>query len=194
VSADKSARRVTIKLGGGRYAGVFRVPNFAEIVTAYGLEDGNAQKERLFDDCVISQEPKATPVAKRSFGLQIIKLAGDDLSAVEVPLDRLPDDVADALEAKRSALPHKGFACLYLDRSYFLFMEPTPERIESFLALKQKAGTGNGMRYDGELVEDHCFHGDLEEVKRERPLGIQALASKLAAIGGLTLEAELGEA
>jgi hypothetical protein len=189
-----SEKRISVKLAGNRFRATVRPAHFDELVTCNALPTGNEQKERLADLCILDAEPKPTPLAKRSFGLQIQSVSGDNLEAEEVSLDDdadVPDAVAEAAVEKQEKSPNHKIVCLRLEEDHFLFLEPKPGALEAFVAKKQKGGPGTGIELDGKLVESHCFHGDLETLKRERALGVVALAQKLAQLGGLSLEAEL---
>lgn len=188
-----SERRVSVKLAGGRFRATIRPAHFDELVTCNALPDGSSQKERLADLCILDAEPKPTPLAKRSFGIQIERVSGNDLVAEEVPHDSpdIPDDVAAAIVERQEKSTKYPIVCLRLENEYFLLLEPPAPALEAFVAKKQRGGPGSGIELEGKLVEQHCFHGDLDALKRERGLGIVALAQKLVQLGGLSLEAEL---
>jgi sarcosine oxidase gamma subunit len=186
---DVSSRRIRIELAGGRFSGLFRPACMADMLRAAAIDDGAKQKEKLYDACLVEGDAKAPALAKRSFGIQLNRLAGEDLVAEEVSEDDLSDASAEAFVEKKAKLPNAEILCLRLGSDEFLMLAPKPSRLE------QDAKKHSLATYDA-LIDDCCFHGReaLDTLRREKPLGVAVLAVKLFEIGGLTLEAVVGEA
>ncbi len=193
-----SAKRARAELPGGRFQAVVRPANYEELLKFFASLDGDSvgAHVRLLETCHI-EGPNLTSSAKFSLGMQVLRLSGEDLSADEIPADQLPDAAADAFQAANAT--GGSFVCLRLSggsdpERIFVLREPEASRFDSYLKAKSKKA---GLDADFAILKQHtlpAFQPALADLQRDAPLGIVALARALAIVGGISLEAVLGEA
>ena len=193
--ADVSTRKKRINLSNGKSA-LVRFPNFDEVAACLNTEkkDKVAAYAKLFD-AIDLEKQKITGALKFSFGVNAFKgLAGSSFASV-ISEDQLSPAAAEAWVAKQEKAMGLSLVAIHLSDEAgefdFLFIEPEPGRLESFLKSKTD---GAGIDADLAFVRQHRFFGDLEMLKRECPLAIASLANALAEVGGVCLEATVGEA
>lgn len=193
-----SARRVPIEISDGRFKAVVRPANYDEINKAQtaSKSDKFGAHVRLFDAVNLERvELAATP---RCFlGYQVTRISGGQSYANYIEEAEIPEGpAADAFVAKKEKEPNGGILAFRVSNEndvwYYLCREPEPHRFESYA--KAQTNNGGGISADLQFVKQHCFFGDLELLKRECPLAISSLANAMAEVGGVCLEATLGEA
>lgn len=185
VSSERFEIQLAVRGRMAKLSAEVRPPNFDELRAALAFADGGEQKLALFEACAVEFDPKLPITARRAIGHQILDLAGNDLTAVEVSEHDLSDDAARALDERREKAPGKEYLCLAMDDREYLFVAPHENVVDAATA-KKKTG---GILVDLGLVEQHCFFGDLEYLKREKPGGVSELFRKLCEINGATVTA-----
>lgn len=194
--AAVSERRRRIEISNGRFGAMVRPANYEEInrcITSAKTDKVGAHV-RLFD-AVNVDKAQLPPAACFSLGLAVVKISGGESFASEVKPDDLPEKVAEAFVERQDKDPKASFLAFRVADEglveYFLVREPEPARFDAYLKAKTN---GSGIDADLAFVKQHRFYGDLEVLQREAPLAISSLANAIAEVGGICLEASLGEA
>lgn len=185
VSEERYEIQLAVRGRMAKLSATVRPPNFDELRGALAFTDGGEQKLSLFETCAVEFDEKLPITARRAIGHQILDLAGNDLTAVEISEHDLSDEAAAALLDRREKTPTKDFLCFSMDDREYLFLAPHENVIDSATAKKKNTG----IQVDLGVVEQHCFFGDLEQLKRERPGGVSELFRKLCEINGATVTA-----
>ncbi len=185
VSEERYEIQLAVRGRMAKLSATVRPPNFDELRGALAFTDGGEQKLSLFEACAVEFDEKLPITARRAIGHQILELAGNDLTAVEVSEHDLSDEAGAALEGRREKSPGKEFVCLSMDDREYLFLAPHENIIDTATSKKKTSG----IQVDLGVVEQHCFFGDLEYLKREKPAGIAELFQRLCVINGATVVA-----
>lgn len=187
VSDERYEIQLAVRGRMAKLSATVRPPNFDELCAAMAFTDGGEQKLSLFEMCAEHFDEKLPITSRRAIGHQIMELSGDDMTAVEISEHDLSDEAARELEERREKMPSKEFICLLMDDRDYVFLAPNENLIDA-ATTKKKNSNGN-IRIDLGVVEQHCFFGDLEYLKREKPAAISQLFRKLCEINGATATA-----